>query len=142
MSTRCQIRIIKNGYPLNIYHHCDGYFAGGVGEQLHDALKPYVDPANASLDKDVRSDRTLDSVMKLINHDFRYEPTFYRHMDIEYFYLLDFDNDVFQGWQTPVCKAWEGVPDEDGTWYEQLPNLREGHGKINLLEEIKEEYDN
>ena len=142
MSTRCQIRIIKNGYPLNLYHHCDGYFKGGVGEELHDALKPYADPANAGLDKDVRSDRALESVMKLVSHDFRYEPTFYRHFDIEYFYLLNFDKGEFLGWQTPVCKAWDELSDEDGEWYGQLPNLKQDHFIVNLLDEIKEEYDN
>ena len=140
MSTRCQIRIVKNGYPLNLYHHYDGYFKNGVGEQLHNALQPYTEPANTELEKKMRDDRTLESVMQLIREDNSYEPTFWRHGDIEYFYLLDFDNHEFLGWQT--CRAWDGVPDEDGTWYEQMPNLKDGHRKVNLLDEIKEEYDN
>ena len=141
MGTRSQIRVVKNGYPLNYYHHFDGYFKGGVGEELHTALvKAWNDPENQR--EEVRSDRTLQSVMHLFREDPSYEPTFYRHFDIEYFYLLDFDKGEFTGWQTPCMTAWEGVPDEDGTWYEQLPNLREGRQKINLLEEIKEEDDN
>ena len=141
MSTRCQVRIIKNGYPLNLYHHCDGYFKDGVGEELHNALaKAWNDPENQR--EEVRSDRTLQSVMRLFREDPSYEPTFYRHMDIEYFYLLNFDENVFVGWQTPVMRAWSENADEDGEWYGQMPNIRDGHEKIDLLGEIKEEYDN
>ena len=143
MSTRCQVRIIKNGYPLNLYHHYDGYFKNGVGEQLHNALKPYREmPANTDFEREVRDDRALESVMKLVREDKSYEPTFWRHGDIEYFYLLNFDKGEFMGWQTPVCKAWDDLSDEDGKWYGQLPNLKDGHYVINLLDEIKEEYDN
>lgn len=149
MSTRCQVRIIKNGYPLNLYHHCDGYFKDGVGEELHNALLngmnnlaglPGLGGADAQ-DKE-RYERAFRLVMRTVRDDPSYEPTFYRHMDIEYFYLLNFDENVFVGWQTPVMRAWSEHDDEDGEWYGQLPNIRDGHEKIDLLGEIKEEYDN
>lgn len=148
MSTRCQVRIIKNGYPLNLYHHCDGYFTG-VGSELHDALKIGMDnlagiPGLGGADPHdkERYERAFYSVMRLLKDDKSYEPTFYQHFDIEYFYLLDFDENVFVGWQTPCMRAWEGLPDDEGKWYERMPNIKDGHVKINLLDEILDDYDN
>ena len=137
MATRSQIRVVKNGYPLNYYHHFDGYFYG-VGKELHEALvKVWNDPDIQ--DNDARSTLALESVMRLFQDNHDYEPTFYRHEDIEYFYLLDFDKNKFTGWQTG---QWEEKPSKDCKWYEQLPSLCEDGRKINLLKKIKKEYDN
>lgn len=110
MGTRCQIRIVKNGCPLNYYHHYDGGW-NGVGAELKKWLKECGDDAEAL-------------VLRIMD-DKQYHPTFFRHADIEFFYLLDFDEGVFNGYELKGWNPWacEGEDDYDQykPWYNQLP---------------------
>lgn len=110
MGTRCQIRIVKNGCPLNYYHHHDGGW-NGVGAKLRKWLKECGDDAEAL-------------VLRIMD-DKQYQPTFFRHVDIELFYLLNFDENVFNGYELKGWNPWadEGEDDYDQhkPWYNQLP---------------------
>lgn len=129
MSTRCQIRIVKNGYPLNYYHHCDGYFSG-VGKELQGWLK------EAQRDEGVMIDH--------ISQDPSYELTFYQHTDIEYFYLIDFDEKKYKGYEIGGYDPWanegEDEYDQYKPWYNQMPkNVRAT--KDLLKDEMVDEQD-
>lgn len=117
MSTRCQIRVIKNGYPLNYYHHFDGYLSG-VGRELRDwLLEIGVESGKRSED--------VDMLVAKMSADNQYEPTFGRHTDINFFYLLDFDNGIFKAYELYGCDPWADEDSDDydksKAWYEQLP---------------------
>ena len=83
MSTRTQIRIVSDGKATDLYHHWDGYFEG-VGMELHTALQLADEPK-----------KLLENLLKTPG----YEPADGRHCDIEYWYLLDFDNRSFKGYE-------------------------------------------
>lgn len=121
MSTRCQVRIIRNGYPLNYYHHCDGYFEG-VGKELQEWLKECIE-RNEGRKNDCLDEMHVVEKMTMQNG---YEPTFCIHGDIEYFYLLDFDRMVFKAYRTkgfsPWAKEGDDQYDQYKPWYDQIPN--------------------
>ena len=131
MSTRSQVRIVKNGYVLNLYHHCDGYFSS-VGKELQEALQCLKNKDCYRLDLE-------GSAIRQIVEDTSYEPTFFYHGDIEYFYLLDFDNNVFKGWQTPCMRAWNNIVSGEPDWYKKMPNVYEDTVIDLLNDEIKDE---
>lgn len=120
MGTRSQIRIVKNGYPLNYYHHYDGGW-NGVGAELRKWLK------EIGVDEDHAGKNMLGAelVALQLEKDGQYHPTFFRHADIEFFYLLDFDEGVFNGYELKGWNPWacEGEDDYDQykPWYNQLP---------------------
>ena len=122
MSTRCQIRIVKNGYPLNYYHHHDGYLSG-VGAELRGWLK------EAGVEETGKRTEGVEGLVMRMSADREYEPTFWRHADIEFFYLLDFDNGVFRAYELRGWNPWadEGEDGYDAgkPWYAQMPrNVR------------------
>jgi len=124
MSTRCQIRIVRNGYPLNYYHHCDGYFSG-VGKELQDWMKECVEQNKGKVND------CLDEcyIVSRMTDDNGYEPTFSLHSDIEYFYLLDFDKLRFKAYRTQVFSPWAKEGDDEydpyKPWYDQTPRFSE-----------------
>ena len=123
MSTRCQIRIVKNGYPLNIYHHCDGYFSG-VGAELQDILKENSERLSANW-----------LVAHLLNQCDGYEVTFGIHADIEYFYLIDLDKKEFKACRLKIevwAKAGSDEYDQYQPWYNQFPLCEK---VLNLMED-------
>jgi hypothetical protein len=99
--------------------HCDGYFSG-VGYCLQQMLvkKTAVNKENAE-----------DCVCMMLQEDNDFEPTFYPHSDIEYFYIIDFDSNVFSGWRTHCVNAWGDAKDK---WLESLPRVDE-ESKVDLL---------
>ena len=130
MGTRCQIRIVKNGYPLNYYHHYDGGW-NGVGAELRKWL------GELGVDGTRVSDGTLAYGLILrMQQDTQYQPTFFRHADIEFFYLLDLDNWVFRGYALNGRDPWaeEGEDDYDQyqPWYSQLPR----HDSVSVVRSI------
>ena len=130
MGTRCQIRIVKNGYPLNYYHHYDGGW-NGVGAELRKWL------GELGVGGTKVSDGTLVYGLILrMQQDTQYQPTFFRHMDIEFFYLLDFDNWTFKGYALNGRDPWaeEGEDDYDQykPWYSQLPR----HDSVSVVRSI------
>ena len=119
MGTRCQIRIVKNGYPLNYYHHYDGGW-NGVGAELRKWL------GELGVGGTKVSDGTpVYGLILRMQQDTQYQPTVFRHTDIEFFYLLDFDNWTFKGYALNGRDPWaeEGEDDYDQykPWYSQLP---------------------
>ena len=117
MSTRCQVRIVENGYPLNLYHHCDGYFSG-VGCELQEILKKNKESNGLCSASYIIND--------LITHEYSgYEVTFANHGDIEYFYLMDFDKKEFKAFRTIGYNMWAGEGDDEydqyQPWYNQIP---------------------
>jgi hypothetical protein len=66
-----------------------------------------------------------DGLIMHMQQDEQYQPTFFRHIDIEFFYLLDFDAGVFNGYELKGWDPWadEGEDDYDQykPWYSQLP---------------------
>lgn len=140
MSTRTTVRIIKNGMVVNYYHHGDGYFSG-VGKELQDWLKEskensYHITKKGKKTKNYDMDVVFDKFLCKINADVSYQPTFYRHCDIEFFYLLDFDKKIFKAYKTcganpdsnkPFCymDPWHSENDEryDKTkpFFNQMP---------------------
>ena len=137
MSTRCQVRIIRNGYPLNYYHHCDGYFEG-VGKELQEWLKECMERNKW------RTDDCLDEMHVVENMTMQngYEPTFCIHGDIEYFYLLDFDRRVFRAYHTkgfsPWAKEGDDQYDQYKPWYDQIPNYSK---MLDLIQDEMTEQD-
>lgn len=117
MSTRCQIRIVKNGYPLNYYHHCDGYYAG-VGKELQGWLHKMLD-RNGGVDNDDLDEGVL---LTHIANDREYEPTFYLHGDIEYFYLIDLDRHVYRAFHVGAYKPWPSPGDDSYDQYQPRYN--------------------
>lgn len=110
MSTRCMLRIfsVKLGKDVYLYHHHDGYIKG-VG---YDLLDMFYDR-----NKEKIILNNIDTVVnKLIKKEGdEYEYTAYNHIDIEYLYTLDVDNnkivtyevacsedemEVYQTWDT------------------------------------------
>ena len=126
MSTRCQVRVIYNGYPANFYHHCDGYLSG-VGTELRHFLTDDVTP---SKDKGIEPEKVNDifHVIEKLSRDGAYEVTFHSHWDIEYFYVLDFDNFKFKAYHVKYGDGehvWprQGQDEYDPykPWYFQMP---------------------
>jgi len=124
MSTRCQVRIVDNGYPLNIYNHSDGDF-GGVGQELQGFLKEQESNGNFS------AWNLAENLFHICNG---YEPTFGMHRDIEYFYLLDFDKHEFHACKVRFLNVWPREGDDDYDQYQpcynQLPRIEE---KVDML---------
>ena len=118
MGTRSQIRIVKNGYPLNYYHHYDGGW-NGVGEQLRKWLK------EIGVDGGGKGMAGAEYIVLRMEKDGHYHPTFFRHGDIRFFYLLDFDEGVFNGYELKGLNPWaqegEDGYDQHRPWYSQLP---------------------
>lgn len=94
MSTRTQIRIISNGFHVDLYHHCDGYFEG-VGEQLKLALAKNKDP--------------FGFIEALTVEDSSYELTNTFHGDIEFFYEINFDSQSFKGYEISGFPVWPNM---------------------------------
>lgn len=128
MSTRCQIRIVRYGYPLNLYHHCDGYFSG-VGAELQQLLQKYIGDRESLDSWDERA------FVREVLDDKRYEITFERHADIEYFYLIDFDRHEFLAFSTDAVEPWARTDDDDFDCtkpvYMQLPRFNEKRDLLN-----------
>lgn len=97
MSTRSQIRVIENGKHFDLYHHCDGYFEG-VGSELKDALE-----------KNASAFGLIASLME----DEQYEKTDCLHGDVEFYYELDFDENVFKGYALEFSPWREGAKFSD-----------------------------
>lgn len=140
MSTRCQVRIVQNGYPFNLYHHFDGYFSG-VGRELQLLLRSCLDPMKPDQKLTDRVDGDM-LAKTLINKD-EYIPTFFNHADIEYFYLIDLDNERYVGMVTAERNPWsregEDEYDQYKPWYDQLPKATK---TIDLLhDECVEDWD-
>ncbi len=114
MSTRCQARIVKNGYPLNLYCHCDGYLEG-VGRRLKAALEA-TDYEPCDFTEFIVHGQTED----------HFEPTFSNHGDIEFFYLLDFDNEKFTAYEIEYPDNGVIWPQEGDDDYDQYkPNYNQ-----------------
>lgn len=117
MSTRTQIRLIENGKHYDLYHHCDGYFEG-VGKQLKDAL------ANVGKKGAKAVIRFLKETSDL------FEDTNALHGDIEYFYLLDFDRDKYEGIAVDFL-PWPKGTDFNSLYISPLP--AEHYEKMDLV---------
>lgn len=123
MSTRCQIRIVRDGYPLNLYHHSDGYYSG-VGKQLQGWLREILDPIMRKPWEFTGADGIVDH----LRGDPEYEIAFRRHGDIEYFYLLDFDRMEFRAYHLrpqPWASEGEDEYDQYRAVYDQMPRYDE-----------------
>ena len=94
MSTRSITRVIENGRTVDIYHHHDGY-PEGVGAHLLEVFKT----TQATAD---------DFVRALFKSDGEYEVTFARWWDVEYLYIIDFDE-----WPNVVKFARVKLPDTE-----------------------------
>ena len=106
MSTRCQIRIISGGRMVNLYRHCDGYFEGS-GMDLQRALEA--------------GETVFGCMAEMFSGD-EYEIQNAPSGDIEFFYLLDFDSNRFEGWAVRL-DCWHGVDFHD---ISQLPEIYNG----------------
>ena len=115
MSTRSLVRIVKNGCPVNFYHHHDGYYEG-VGAELQQWLKELMNE---------KGDISTWDLMHKLHADDEYEVTFWQHDAIEYFYLIDLDKKEYAACKVPCMSAWldKGHPDYDASkpWYDQMP---------------------
>ena len=80
MSTRSQIKVIARGKEVMLYHHSDGY-PEGVGYCL---LKLLQKNHNGWLASEI--------VTNMVRNG-RFEITFGKHSDIEYYYELNFDKE-------------------------------------------------
>lgn len=96
MSTRCQVRIKYDGFAVNLYHHCDGYFSG-VGADLRERVVQALENGWSPF-------RFLAQLLE----DREYETTDAPHGDIEYFYMLDFDKGEFTGYGVRFG-CWDGL---------------------------------
>lgn len=92
MSTRCEI-IIKDyetdkstgkthKWKVTLYHHCDGY-PNGVGKFLMDTVYPKLMSSN-NVDINVIANLLIKN-----KEDNGFELTCYKHIDIEYRYVID-----------------------------------------------------
>ena len=79
MSTRCQVNVIANGLSVMLYHHCDGY-PEGIGYCLLKILEKYK-----------HNNRLVDYLINNMVKNGNFEITFGNHLDIEYYYELNFD---------------------------------------------------
>lgn len=118
MSTRCMIRIKECGGKIDLYHHHDGYF-DGVGQELKNAFSSH---GNA-----------LETLNALLSDD-EYELTDSPHGDIEYWYLLDFDNGEFSGYHVPF-DCWKGTDFDDP---DQRPRIEPDAERLELKETSKQ----
>lgn len=94
MSTRSQIKVIKNDKEVMLYHHCDGY-PEGVGFCLLKILEMVKNK------KYLGASSVVNSMITKGN----FEITFGNHLDIEYYYELNFDEEKV------ICREvnnWEG----------------------------------
>lgn len=113
MSTRCQIKFVNGKKSVMLYHHCDGYIEG-VGFDLVKRVK-----------KNIYADEMLCKMIR----ECHYEVTVGNHLDIEYFYIVDFKKETVKGqavnnWEKPMkalkefdCNSLYN-PDEDVNLYE------------------------
>ena len=120
MSTRAQIRIIEGGEHKDFYHHFDGYFSY-LGEELKAALKKCNGMAEL--------EDTLLNEMK------GYEQTENLHGDIEFFYLIDFDKNVYKGFKLG-WEPWKKIGNERArfTDLDLVPWLNRTDVEMNLKE--------
>ena len=117
MSTRSQIRIIENGKCTDVYHHCDGYFAG-VGSQLKKILQVAENTAQ---------------VLAEMNRYGGYEMTDGMHGDIDYWYVIDFDRNIYKGY------GCEWPPWPEGTDFTRVDVMPEIDGQEMTLKEVYSE---
>lgn len=96
MSTRSQIKVIKNDKEVMLYHHYDGY-PEGVGFCLLKVLDKY----KSQKSEYVNVNPLVSDMVKQGS----FEITFGNHLDIEYYYELNFDEEKV------ICREvdnWEG----------------------------------
>lgn len=85
MSARCQIQVNGNGRSVMLYHHDDGCFSG-VGMEIKSVLD--------KMPRDYDVEDFLRRLMKIGG----YEIVMFDREDLEYFYLIDFDQKIFEGY--------------------------------------------
>ncbi len=117
MSTRAQIRIIENEGHKDLYCYADGYF-DGAGKELTEILKI----EHSGMDRFIK---------KLIEeYGDAYESTDGIHVDIEYYYELDFDKKKFIGYKL----KWP--PTSEDTRFDDLyPKFNFDKASIDLFPE-------
>ena len=135
MSTHAIVRVIFEGYPINLYVGSDGYFSA-LGKELTQGLKlsfnkgkeyyqrncglPTVDISdigNIAYDYMMQymSTKSLE-VAKKYTHDgiYHYAPIHRLDCDIQYLYILDFDHNTFYGYETDSIRH---ADDSVSPWY-------------------------
>lgn len=93
MSTRCIVKIRKNGREVTLYHHHDGY-PEGVGSELIDKFGQILEKEKRELENGFDSYLGVcDIANKLIKdtEDEEYQLTLGNHTDREYEYLISLD---------------------------------------------------
>ena len=134
MSTRCVIRIKRGSVgSVDIYHHCDGY-PSGVGVWLLDTIERWFvgRPAGHVLDSEIPANRLVKNEDEKLNDD-GYEITLAKHVDLEYFYEIDFgDSDSLTKTKAlAAVRCWSLRFDFEGDWKDYDELVEE---EIDLLE--------
>lgn len=127
MSTRTVVKIKNGKQCCYLYHHYDGYFEG-VGYCLAKIMCKYV---QRSLEQ------AADYVIKMIMAG-SFELTLYNHVDIEYYYEMDFTKGTVTGWKvdnwdesmkktnkTDLIKLYLTKPEKDVEVDKELLNILE-----------------
>ena len=97
MSTRCVVRFVCNGHSVDLYHHCDGY-PEGVGFFLMKEMEKVKKGNNYSYSNG------NDIVSRWIR-ECNFEPTFYNHCDIDFYYEFNMDGKWTNGMSVD---CWDG----------------------------------
>ncbi len=134
MSTRCVIRIKRGSVgSVDLYHHCDGY-PEGVGVQLLATIERWFEgrPGGHEMDSEILANRLVKNEDEKLNDD-SYEITLAKHVDLEYFYEIDFgDSDSLTKTKAlAAVRCWSLRFDWDGGW-KDYDELKEE--EINLFE--------
>lgn len=101
MSTRCEVRIVeqlswkKQPLEIKLYHHHDGY-PEGVGQDLINLCEKHYKRVDKMF---MFQDASHLANLLIKKADDEYELTQYRHIDIEYLYIIDINKG------TITCKS-------------------------------------
>lgn len=92
MSTRCIVRIAKNGREVTLYHHHDGY-PEGVGKDLMERFGKILQKEKIEIEKGFQSWLGVCDIANQLIKDSMdsYELTIGNHTDREYEYFISLD---------------------------------------------------
>lgn len=140
MSTHAIVRVIFEGYPINLYVGSDGYFSE-LGKELTKGLKLSFKEGKNYYQRNCKSSIADTSdigliayetmmqymsaksaeIVKKYNHEgiFHYAPIHRLDCDIQYLYVLDFDHNTFYGYETDSIRHNDGSV---SPWYMEGEN--------------------